>query len=64
MRHCCQVTPEYIEAGYIEAEYIALLGDSARLVSHLSRYRSGQGRGSHAGGSLAKLTQTNQKVSI
>ena len=42
------------------AEYIALLGDSARLVSHLSRYRSGQARGSRAGGSLAKITKANK----
>ena len=53
------IAAEYTSTDYIGAEYIALLGDSARLVSHLSRYRSGQARGSRAGGRLAKFTKVN-----
>ena len=52
----CQIESECIAAEYI----LHCWGDSARLVSHLSRYRSGQARGSRAGGSLAKITKANK----
>ena len=44
----------------MEQSILHCWGDSARLVSHLSRYRSGQARGSRAGGSLAKITKANK----
>ena len=44
----------------LEQSILHCWGDSARLVSHLSRYRSGQAGGSRAGGSLAKITKDNK----